>query len=86
VSRQLEQAWVEVEVRVEVDELTLRVQNSTAPGPKENGHEGIGLANVRRRLDLLYGGSYRLDISSEGDRFSVTLILNLNHQPESEVA
>lgn len=36
---------------------------------------GVGLSNIRRRLDLLYGDEYSLRISQEEDRHSVTLII-----------
>ena len=36
---------------------------------------GVGLSNIRRRLDLLYGEDYSLRISQEDDRHSVTLII-----------
>ncbi|MEB0279772.1 MULTISPECIES: sensor histidine kinase [unclassified Mucilaginibacter] len=38
---------------------------------------GIGLANVRRRLDLLYPGKYNLDIRDEADTYTVQLSLVL---------
>lgn len=36
---------------------------------------GVGLSNIRRRLDLLYGNEYSLRINQENDRHSVTLII-----------
>ena len=36
---------------------------------------GVGLSNIRRRLDLLYGDEYSLRINQEHDRHSVTLII-----------
>ena len=36
---------------------------------------GVGLSNIRRRLDLLYGDEYSLRISQEDDRYSVTSII-----------
>jgi two-component system, LytTR family, sensor kinase len=38
---------------------------------------GIGLQNVRKRLDLIYGESYKLDIAQHADRFNVNLQLPL---------
>ncbi|MBB5396996.1 sensor histidine kinase [Mucilaginibacter sp. AK015] len=38
---------------------------------------GIGLANVRRRLDLLYPGKYNLDIRDEADTYTCQLSLAL---------
>jgi sensor histidine kinase YesM len=36
---------------------------------------GIGLNNIRRRLNLLYPGKHKLDIRSEDDFFTVELII-----------
>lgn len=38
---------------------------------------GIGLANVKRRLELLYGGNHNLDIEKSDEWYSVTLKLKL---------
>lgn len=39
---------------------------------------GVGLQNLRRRLDLLYKGTHQLVLNQTQDYFSVTLTLNLN--------
>jgi len=39
-------------------------------------HAGIGLANVKRRLDLLYEDKYQLEIANADKRFSVNLKMN----------
>ena len=36
---------------------------------------GVGLNNVTKRLELIYGNDYTLDIDDEGDTYSVTLDL-----------
>jgi two-component system LytT family sensor kinase len=41
-------------------------------------HGGIGLNNVRRRLDLIYPGRYALDIRNNGELFEVELKLTLS--------
>jgi sensor histidine kinase YesM len=43
-------------------------------------NSGIGLVNTRRRLDLLYPGKYKLDISEPdgGNEYTVHLILDLS--------
>jgi sensor histidine kinase YesM len=40
---------------------------------------GIGLANVKRRLNLLYGEQYDLWITTKNDWYLVSLQLNLNY-------
>ncbi|MBV8253970.1 MAG: sensor histidine kinase [Chitinophaga sp.] len=59
--------------------VTMSVSNSkneASNQPKELG--GIGQANSRKRLELLYPGKYTLDIKDEGDIYSVKLSINLN--------
>lgn len=55
----------------------MRVQNTTDPKTHaENG--GIGLKNVRRRLELLYESNYELDIDDKGELFEVNLNLKVH--------
>ncbi len=39
--------------------------------------KGIGLENVKRRLDLLYPGLYKLDVDATEDTYAVTLEIKL---------
>ncbi|HNP47210.1 MAG TPA: histidine kinase [Bacteroidia bacterium] len=41
-------------------------------------NKGIGLANVRRRLDLLYPDKHSLEIRNESGQFSVAMKMNIN--------
>jgi len=43
----------------------------------QNGRSGFGLANIRRRLDLLFGNKYNLETSNEEKTYSVKLKLDL---------
>jgi hypothetical protein len=43
----------------------------------EDEKSGIGLENVRRRLDLVYPGKHKLMIDSENGRFNVNLEIDL---------
>ncbi|GHT38184.1 hypothetical protein FACS189435_4440 [Bacteroidia bacterium] len=38
---------------------------------------GLGLPNVRRRLDLLYGNRYRLEITENETSYTVQLSIEL---------
>ncbi len=48
-----------------------------AEGTANPSEHGVGLQNARRRLDLLYGNSYKLDINDAEDIYTVTLKLPL---------
>ncbi|MEL6923496.1 MAG: histidine kinase, partial [Bacteroidota bacterium] len=43
--------------------------------------KGIGLENVRKRLELLYPNAHELDIQSDGERYEVNLFMQLHRQP-----
>ncbi|HTJ14760.1 MAG TPA: histidine kinase [Dinghuibacter sp.] len=56
-------------------ELSFECRNSFEPHASE--HEGIGLGNVRRRLELLYPGRHYLTIRKENGMFTVNLTLRI---------
>jgi two-component system, LytTR family, sensor kinase len=54
-------------------EVTNYIRKNTVASKDKTG--GIGLPNIRRRLDLLYPGKYNLNISEENDLYRVKLII-----------
>jgi hypothetical protein len=78
-SRVLEQPWISIEADLKDNWLLVKLINGKRPGPEQNTFaEGIGLTNVRKRLDLLYPGRHELNILSEPDLFIVNVRLELN--------
>jgi two-component system LytT family sensor kinase len=67
-----------IRLLIEVDESHLQffIQNKKHTNNRDEGG-GIGLNNVRRRLDLLYPGKYNLEIRDEIDTYTVELSLIL---------
>lgn len=61
----------------EKNQLTFIVKNKFAPNAKEEKDptSGIGLQNVKRRLELLYPGKYSLDIHPDKEWFEIKLKL-----------
>jgi sensor histidine kinase YesM len=61
------------------DMLDFRVKNKFDGDSNEikDRTSGIGLANVRRRLNLLYGKEYQLSINKEDGWHTVSLQLKL---------
>lgn len=58
--------------------LFMEVRNSASKEKKETEHlGGVGLSNVRKRLQLLYPEKYSLDIDNDGRYFVVRLELDL---------
>jgi LytS/YehU family sensor histidine kinase len=81
VSGELETVWVSLDLHVEEDKLIFKVENSKSPEEENikisSYRSGIGLKNVRRRLDLIYANNYDLKIFDEKDTFLVVLKLKL---------
>jgi hypothetical protein len=78
VSNGNDQSWIKARLEVDKGRLTFRIGNSklrsvTIPADEE----GIGLKNVKRRLDLSYPGRYKLDIEDLEDCFFVDLTIDL---------
>ncbi len=81
---QLKKAWVSIELKIRSEELTFKVENNSEL-EIENGsgeEKGIGLKNVRRRLDLLYKEDYELIILQEKESFLVTLKIPLRKRTQ----
>jgi LytS/YehU family sensor histidine kinase len=69
-------SWINIDLQVVQNKLTFSVINSKRKTILNEGH-GIGLKNVRRRLELLYPGRYELDIKDSDDAYEVLLRLEL---------
>ena len=71
------ESFIEVRACIEGEKLHFTCRNSKAEKPnQEKG--GVGLANVRKRLDLLYSGNYTLRITDDADVYNVELTIPLS--------
>lgn len=69
----LQQSWVKVTIDSHPDHVVIKVENSKASGNGFVREEGIGIQNVKRRLDLLYPGKHELKIMNGEETFLVIL-------------
>ncbi|HTJ15030.1 MAG TPA: histidine kinase [Dinghuibacter sp.] len=76
IREELAKGFVEVISLLSDGELTFEVRNSK-PANRAPTTGGLGLRNVRKRLDLLYPGKHRLVVSDTPDGFAVSLTLQL---------
>ena len=76
------ESFVEVKVTMEGNKLCFSCRNSkalTARSSAAGGQQGgVGLANVRKRLNLLYDHDYSLRIDDAPDVYGVDLVISLN--------
>lgn len=74
----LKNGWIKMKIENDDDHLMFTITNSL---PKENFTKdqvgGIGLENVKRRLELLYPEKYLLEIVESKDKFLVKLKISL---------
>ena len=67
-----------VKIRLSVEEdgsqLDFYIGNRKKTGPKELGH-GIGMDNIRRRLDFAYHENYQLAVTNEENYYAVGLTI-----------
>ena len=70
---------ISVDIKEEGQAVHFRVKNrfDGAVKPAKGKNSGIGLANVKKRLQLLYDDKYSLDVKKDGDWFDTTLNLVL---------
>jgi two-component system, LytTR family, sensor kinase len=78
-SGSLTSPWIKIDVQIQDNFMVLKVANSKNGNKKTTNTytEGIGLKNVRRRLELLYTNLYDLQIKDENNIFQVILTLNV---------
>ena len=87
------QAWVRLTLALDGDALQFTVENSVPAGPASRGEEaspsagsGIGLANVRRRLALLYPDRHALLLEPGPDRFRAVLTVPFHGCADGDVS
>ncbi|MGN6180038.1 MAG: histidine kinase, partial [Mucilaginibacter sp.] len=68
--------WITIDIKVTGSKLFLKVGNSCSASVKVNS-TGLGLRNVKRRLELSYPGAYELHMANNGDFFEVDLKVDL---------
>ena len=72
---------IDIAIRLHGNKLLFTCANTIRQAEKSNSEEkkgGLGLANVKKRLDLIYGNAYKLDIRELSTQYKVRLLLILN--------
>jgi two-component system, LytTR family, sensor kinase len=67
-----------ISIQPDHENLVCKISNSTGTKPTTaKGSGGLGLENLKRRLDLLYPGKYRLELQAAEGNFSAWLQIPL---------
>ncbi len=82
INQQLLDGYIHVKLIVNQENLQLTIENSKgSSGPTENPQKksgGIGLANVKRRLEILYPDTHILNTEDKIDHYLIELTLKLD--------
>ena len=70
-----EGGWIRLQARSVEGRLAIAVDNNFDPDYKSKRKSGIGLANVRERIEARYGQDGSFIAAAEGDRFHVAISL-----------
>ena len=86
ISHQLDQCWISFDLRSSGSFLYFKLINSKDKDETSAFTEasGIGLQNVKRRLELLYPGKYKLETLEQEEIFIVNLELQIEEIKDSE--
>ncbi len=76
-AEQLGKVWINIELTIHNNELSFRVINSAGFSAQSSPSGGIGIANILRRLQLLYPGRHRFARSQEAGLHSISLTIDL---------
>lgn len=77
-SAALDKGWVDIDLNVDHGDIQFVISNSRTEPQTErlnNYSGGIGLDNLRKRLDLLYPDLYQLELHDEPEHYTVNLTL-----------
>ncbi len=72
-----ENGWLRMNIGLHQSTLTVIVENAKAPEFSSKNKGGIGLGNLRKRLELLYPLRHRLELEDKKDSFLARLVIEL---------
>ena len=73
-----ENGWIKIDIKIVSDKLLMTLSNSAViTSTKKDGIGGVGMENVKKRLDLIYPDNHKLHIKQDREMHTVELEINL---------
>ncbi len=77
-----DESFIQIELFIDLNKLHLNIENSVVKIQKDKylnqEGKGIGLKNIKERLELIYKDKHKLDIINDENTFKVNLEINLS--------
>lgn len=74
---EIEEAFVKMEISNLDTKIIFTVENSVPTIGKSSPGSGLGIANVKHRLNIIYPNSHELQVENKAENFKVTLSLEI---------
>ena len=71
-------AYVKIVITIEENIFSFWVENKIENNKRDPENSGIGLANIKNRLTLLYPNTHELELKSTDSKYTVNLVLQLD--------
>ncbi len=80
IGKSIHSGWVRLDISTQKEILIIKIENSIGPEPENQDVRvgGLGVKNVKRRLELLYPGRY--EMQSIRENYAYLVILKINTQ------
>jgi sensor histidine kinase YesM len=79
----IKDAWINIDFSIFRNSFVFKIENGKGPSLASEGN-GIGLNNVKRRLELIYGEDHSLQIIDGTETFLVILKIALSRMKKIE--
>ncbi len=79
--------WIRLAIRINQDKFEFEASNSIPQSHCKNNQfvGGVGLNNIKRRLELIYPQKHQLEIRKENCQFDVRLVITKNNFKNQEI-
>jgi hypothetical protein len=84
-SEAIKDAWVNIDFSVYKNDFVFKIENSKTAKARSSNGGGIGLSNVKRRLELIYKKDHALSIIDGDDTYLVVLKINLSRMQGNKI-
>ena len=84
VAKSVDKSWIKVSLRENEHWMNIAISNSKGQNSTKGKNGGIGLKNVKKRLDILYLDNYNLDITETFNSYEVFLSIPINQGTEND--